>query len=189
MSFKNQLKGMIYKDKWMMEALEALQKLNLPQAMIASGFVRNKIWDELSGKSDTFRIELLGDIDVIYFDPDNIDEKLEKEYEAQMEHALPCGKWEIDNQARMHLVYDEEPYKDAEEALSKWPDTAMSAAVYLDNNNDIQIIAPYGLDDVFNFILRPTPYLIAQDKMDDFNQRISKKPWMKEWPQLKVVTQ
>lgn len=39
--------ALIKDDKWMMEILETVKSLNLPDWWICAGFVRSKIWDVL----------------------------------------------------------------------------------------------------------------------------------------------
>ena len=69
---------LIYEDKWMMEILRSAQSLELPDWWVCAGFVRSKIWDMLHGFDERTP---LPDIDVIYFDPSNVDEEIEKGYE------------------------------------------------------------------------------------------------------------
>lgn len=65
----------IQEDEWMMDILRSAQSLNLPDWWVCAGFVRSKIWDVLHEFDERTP---LSDIDVIYFDPSNIDEETEK---------------------------------------------------------------------------------------------------------------
>ena len=59
------LKNLIQSSPYHMKALEALATLDLPDAWIAAGFLRNLVWDYLHGYKT---MTPLNDLDVIYFD-------------------------------------------------------------------------------------------------------------------------
>lgn len=70
-------------------------------------------------------------------------------------------KYEVDvsNEARMHLwkkEHDEEvePYKSAEDAISKWIATVHAVGI-TKREGKIYVYAPYGLSDIFNKTIRP----------------------------------
>ena len=90
----------IREDKWMMEILRAAKSLNLPDWWICVGFVRSKIWDTLHNFNE--RTPIL-DIDVIYFEPTNIDELEEKKFEEKLKSLIPNIPWSVKNEARMHI--------------------------------------------------------------------------------------
>lgn len=62
----------------MMDILKTVQKLELPDAWVCAGFILSKIWDTLHDFSVRTK---LNDIEVIYYDPSNIEEEQEKKYE------------------------------------------------------------------------------------------------------------
>jgi uncharacterized protein len=72
----------------MMEILKATSSLNLPDWWICAGFVRAKIWDVLHDFDERTPTP---DIDVIYYDSINIDEKTEKQYEKGLKKILPTS--------------------------------------------------------------------------------------------------
>ena len=120
---------LIQQDIWMMNLLNAVSSLNLPDWWICAGFVRAKIWDELHGFDERTPTP---DIDVIYYDPSTIDEKVEKKYEKALIELLPTIPWSIKNQARMHIANNSPPYSSAADAISKFPETATALGVKLD---------------------------------------------------------
>ncbi len=61
----------IKNDQYMMDILQIVSLLNLPDWWVSAGFARNKIWDIIHDNKD--RTEY-NDIDVIYFDPSNLEE-------------------------------------------------------------------------------------------------------------------
>lgn len=66
---------LIEEDQWMMNIICTVKKLGLTDCWICAGFIRSKVWDTLHGFSK--RTDL-ADIDVIYYDSSNIQEKQEK---------------------------------------------------------------------------------------------------------------
>ena len=173
--------NLIRKDGWMMDILRVVQSLNLPDWMIGAGFVRNKIWDYLHKYE---KRTPLNDIDVIYFDKENVDEKYEKIYEEKLREKLPNVNWSATNQARMRETDGDEPYLSSEDALSKWPETVTCVAVKLDENNDLILIAPHGIEDIVGLVVNPSP--VFMKKLGYYKERMKKKNWKSIWPKLKI---
>ena len=73
---KKDVVNLIQKDAWMMKVLQTAKSLGLSDWMIGAGFVRNKVWDYLHGYQN--KQVPTNDIDLIYFDTENTDEKQEK---------------------------------------------------------------------------------------------------------------
>lgn len=99
--------SIVKQDKWMMEILKSAKFIDLPDWWICAGFVRSKIWDTLHNFRERTTIP---DIDVIYFDPTNINELEEKKYEEILKELMPNTPWSVKNEARMHLKNNIAPY-------------------------------------------------------------------------------
>lgn len=175
---------LIDNDKWMMDVLKAVEKLNLPDWWIGAGFVRSKVWDHLHNYT---KRTPLPDIDVIYFDSGNNSEETEKNIERKLAQILPGIRWSVKNQARMHILHNRAPYKNSTEALSQWAETATCVGVKIDNN-ELSLTAAYGISDLVNLIIRPIPDYdrIYSHRLSTFDQRYKSKNWLKKWPKLKV---
>ena len=183
---------LIEKDKWMMDILRTVEKLGLSDWWIGAGFVRSKVWDYLQSYKQRTP---LPDIDVIYFDPYDFSQKempedttaVEEKYERKLQKIFPQVKWGVTNQARMHLFHKRGPYKNSEEALSEWAETATCIGVRL-RNGKLELTAPYGVGDLVNLILRPIPGYKKKYKHDPkaFERRVSEKEWLKKWPKLRI---
>ncbi len=139
----------------MMDILRTAKSLNLPDWWICAGFVRSKIWDTLHHFSERTPIP---DIDVIYFDPTNIDEIEEKKFEEMLITLMPNIPWSVKNEARMHINSNMPPYSSSVDAISKFPETATALGVKLDENENIILTAPCGISDVVNLEVKPTPF-------------------------------
>lgn len=168
----------IESDLWMVSTLETVRDLNLNDSWIGAGFIRNKIWDKLHGYNRT----KLNDIDIIYFDKTKSSKKHDLLIENKLNLINPQLKWSVKNQSRMNIRNDHEPYSNCKEAISFWPETATSIAIRITQKNKIEYIAPYGLEDLFNLIVVPTPKF----NLTIYSNRVEKKMWNKKWPKLSI---
>lgn len=172
----------IKSDPWMMDVLKAVRELNLPDSWVAAGFVRNKIWDHLHGYKA--RTEL-SDVDVIYFDPANTDWSKEKVIEARLRKLVPDIPWSAKNQARMHTKNEDTPYKDSADAVSRWVETPTCIGVRLEKDGSLSLLAPHGIDDLMNLIVRPNPGF--KKDLSIYEERIANKGWQQKWPRLRII--
>lgn len=169
---------LIRRDQWMMQVLQAVEKLGLPDCWIGAGFVRNKVWDELFNTHDRTPLD---DIDVVFFDPKDQSEERETKLEHELAAIMPNIKWSVTNQARMAKINGDAPYRSSEDALSAWPETATAVGVRL-NNFKLELLAPHGIEDLVNGVVRPTPTFLK--KKEQFVARQTKKRWEDKWPNL-----
>ena len=167
-------------NKNLIRDLEVVESLGLPQWCIAAGYVRNYVWDYLHGYTPRAS---LNDVDVLYFDPTDLREETEKTYESALKGKVAEYKWSVKNQARMHTMNQNHPYIDVADAMKRWPETATATGVSFDHNGNLNIIAPHGLEDLFNLVVRKSPYFIDRDY---FYKRIERKGWLTMWPKLIV---
>ncbi|MFD1739234.1 nucleotidyltransferase family protein [Bacillus salitolerans] len=175
---------LIQNDARMMEIINTASRLDLPDWWICAGFVRSKIWDTLHGFEEGTNTP---DVDVIYFDDENINEKTEKNFEAELRAMLPDIPWSVKNEARMHVINDLPPYTSSEDAISKFPETATALGVKIDKDKNLIITAPCGIEDVINLELKPTPYFKEKQKLAAiYEERILKKNWKSVWHKIKV---
>lgn len=181
---EEEIVSLIREDKWMMEILESAKSLNLPDWWICAGFIRSKVWDVIHDFSVRTSIP---DIDVIYFDPTNIDKYEEKKIEKKLESLIPNIPWSVKNEARMHVKSNMPPYSSSVDAISKFPETATALGVKLDENDNVILTAPCGIHDVINLEVKPTPYFKeTKERVEVYEDRITKKNWKSTWKKLKV---
>lgn len=173
---------LIEADDWMMRVLRAVATLQLPDWWIGAGFIRAKVWDTLHGYT---KRTPLGDIDVIYFDPADINEAAEKQHEAALKKLMPAEPWSVKNQARMHLVNGDKPYTSSEDALSRWPDTPTCIGARLSPDGHVILTAPHGISDLITMTVRPSPAFMRD--LEVYRKRLSRKNWPKKWPRVKIL--
>ncbi|HEY2492764.1 MAG TPA: nucleotidyltransferase family protein [Paenibacillus sp.] len=175
---------LVKEDTWMMDILVTAKCLNLPDWWVCAGFVRSKIWDVLHGFTERTPMP---DVDVIYFDKSNLDEEVEKQLEKKLHSMNPNVPWSVKNEARMHLLNNLPPYSSSVDAISKFPETATALGLTLDELNKIILIAPYGVDDVVNMVIKPTPRFEETKALAHiYEERIVKKNWQDTWNKIKV---
>ncbi len=177
---KAELLCRIKNEAWMMNVLKIVQELNLPDCWIGAGFVRNKAWNILHDYSEIISVN---DIDIVFFDNKNTTQEYEEFMTNELHKKYPTLNWEVINQARTHLWHNRLPYKSTEEAISEWVETATSLGIRLNKSNQLELIAPHGLFDLENLILRPVPSI---KDLNIFYNRIEKKKWLEKWPKLKI---
>lgn len=159
-----------------------MRSAGLPDCWIGAGFVRNAVWDRLHGRPVS---PLSGDIDVLWFDPMRTNPSNDRRIEAALRATDPSVEWSVKNQARMHLRNGDVPYASAVDAIRFWPETATAVAVRRSERDHCEIAAPYGLDDLFDLVLRPTPRF-ANNKRQLYEDRIQAKGWLDTWPLLRT---
>ena len=184
MQTKEDVIRLIQNDAEMMEIIKTADTLNLPDWWICAGFVRSKIWDTIHGFNERTRTP---DIDVIYYDPVDIDELIEKELESMLRGMMPSVPWSVKNQARMHIINNCSPYASSEDAISKFPETATAIGVTLNKNKQLVLTAPWGLDDVINLDVKPTPfYKETKERAAIYEKRVLNKNWKSIWFNINV---
>jgi uncharacterized protein len=208
----DELVGLVLGTEWLRNLLGLVALLELPDCWIGAGAVRDLVWDTRFGNGfDPARIE---DVDVVFFDPDDLSAIYEEEIERKLSREEPSVKWDVKNQARVHVWFESkfgrplEPLTSTAAGVATWPETATAVAVRLspDPGLDItgldvaghdvefevaglQILAPFGLDDLLNGIWRrnlgTSPETRVSD--DEFRARTERKQPQVRWPHVVVL--
>jgi hypothetical protein len=167
----------------MMRLLRAVSDLALPDCWIGAGFIRNAVWDALHGREPN--CALLNDVDVVFFDRADATAPRDEAIEAKLTAHCPKIPWSVRNQARMHVRNNEPAYPDTAGAIARWPETATAVAARLPRGR-VELLAPYGVDDLLQLIVRPTPAFIL--RQEEFVDRLNSKNWQVRWSRLKIIT-
>lgn len=87
----------------------------------------------------------------------------------------------------MHIINNLPPYTSSEDAISKFPETATALGIKLDKENNLVLTCPYGIDDVINLKVKPTPYFKETKELASiYENRIKTKNWQTIWHKIKV---
>lgn len=173
--------GLIEADRGAMRVLRAAAGLGLPDWWIGAGFVRNRVWDAISGLPALPE----RDVDLAYFDPERTDPGADERAEARAAVALPGVPWEIRNQARMHLEHGAAPYTSALDAISRWPETATCVAVTL-RDGSVYLACCHGAADLVGMVVRPSPSFDDAAGRARVRRRVEAKGWRERWPGLRL---
>lgn len=164
-------------DALRMSVLAEVKALNLPDAFVAAGFIRNLVWDKLHSLPMT----PLNDVDVIYFDPEEMFNA--SEIEAKLRAFNPALNWEAKNQAIMHLRNGDAPYQSSEDAMRYWPEKETAIGVRFTQDNKLDWVTPFGIESLFQLRITHNP---ARSK-EIFLDRVHHKSWLEQWPNLTVI--
>ncbi len=179
------LKSILLKSEKIKLILQRLEKAGLEDYYLAAGSINQTVFNYLHNYPLDNGIN---DYDIVYYDDDVSYEKEDLVIKKINNLLADLNiKLDIKNQARVHLWYEKKyghdigANKSTEEAISKWGTTVTCIGVRLINNKLI-IYAPYGLDDLFNMIIRPNKkYFIKKD------YDIKTKRWKSIWPKLNII--
>ena len=177
--------ALVAADAWMMAALGAVAGLGLPDCWIGAGFLRGAVWDRLHGYGSRTPLD---DIDVVYFDPADLDSAAEAVLERRLDEVLPGLPWEVRNQARMHLRNDDPPYRSCADALAHWLETPTAVALRLNQAGGPELLAPLGTEDLLGLVVQPTPHARAhKHRMAAYRDRLTRKDWPAKWPKMQLI--
>jgi hypothetical protein len=179
---RDQLLSLIAADEAAMAVLRLVRSLDLPDWAIGAGFLRNRLWDALTGARTCSSAD---DIDLLYFDPADPDGQGEAAIEARLREARPDILWQARNQARMHRVNGDAAYEDTLDALRYWLEVCSAVAVRLEGDGRLNLLAPYGLEDLFTLTCRPTPAGLR--RFATYQARMAAKGWDRRWTGCRIL--
>jgi hypothetical protein len=159
--------------------------MDMPDYYISAGCVAQSVWNWQDGNDPMFGIS---DIDFVYYDPDLSyeaeDLTLRRVRSVLSESTVPV---DVKNEARVHLWYaehfgkDTEPYDSCESAINTFPATATAIGVRL-KGDELDVYAPFGLNDLFGRIVRPNKALITKEV---YEAKAAK--WTAKWQGLTII--
>lgn len=156
-------KQIIWADDLVRDALLHARDLGAPDWRIVSGALYNAVWNHLTGRPPGYGVR---DVDLLYFDDRDLSYAAE---DAVIRRARPlfdglAAPVEIRNQARAHLWVgarygiDYPPLPDTDAALTRFTTIAHAVGARLTDEGALDVIAPFGLSDIFALRLRPNPH-------------------------------
>lgn len=156
--------------------------IELPDAYLCAGCIAQTVWNHATGRPAEHGIN---DIDVIYLDPSDLSEEGEAQAAVHVTGMLGNLAFRLDvkNEARVHLWYEARfgkpiaPIGSIAEAVATFPATATAVAVALDRER--QVIAPFGLEDLFALMIRPNR---RQVERPVYEAKVAR--WRRLWPEL-----
>lgn len=165
-----------------MSLLRPVAALGIADCWVGAGLVRNAIWDHLHGIPTEPMAE--SDVDVVYCDHSDASLERDLAIERRLFDESSDIPWSVHNQARMHERNGDPPYRNTEDAIRCWPETATAIAARIFGDN-VEVIAPHGIDDLVGMIVRPSPAFAR--KLPVYRSRLASKDWARRWPRLQFI--
>jgi hypothetical protein len=176
----------IRSDGDLMGLLKCLRAIALPEWRLVSGCLYQTVWNVLTRRPPGTGIQ---DYDLIYFDGGDVSWEAEDAVITRVTAAATqcIGPLQIRNQARVHLWYEQHfgmPYaslSSADEALSRYPLTVQAIGARLEDDWRLDVVAPFGLNDIFAMAMRPN--LVAGDR-STYDAKVARARLI--WPEVTV---
>jgi hypothetical protein len=148
----------IKKNRDLMQVLNFVHKLKLPNYYLTAGSLLQTIWNYYDNKPLNNKIN---DIDIAFFDLENTSKDRDKIIEEQINNFLikKDFKYKADVHNQVNMFNYNNPnfkmtYTCVEDAISKWIVTTHAVGIKKEKGK-IKVYAPYGLNDIFNRTVRP----------------------------------
>lgn len=167
------------------EIFTILKQQQINEAVLTAGAVRNLVWDKLTQQKYNILQE---NIDILFADQSLSYEKLLTK-KAIINQKYSKYLWNIQN-VRQNNAASHQPFGNSvENALMTIPETCSAVGISISKQGEFEILAPFGLDDLFNLEVHPNPtWLDNKTKMAAYQRRLNWKNWTDKWPNLKVYT-
>ncbi|MFN4296125.1 MAG: nucleotidyltransferase family protein [Brevundimonas sp.] len=184
---EDRLKAIVRADPGLMQVMTTVRNLGLNDWRVFSGAVYQCVWNAVTGRDAGYGIR---DYDVGYFDLDTswgaedaVIRKVAEAFEPPLRDMV-----EVRNQARVHLWFEGkfgEPYEaltGTDEAPGRFVAPAFAVGVRLEDDGEISVAAPFGLEDVFDMVLRPNP---DRPKARGWDRAVENA--RARWPEIRVI--
>jgi hypothetical protein len=143
--------------------LPAIAQLDLPNWWLAGGAVRNTVWRSLFGQECDLFVK---DFDIAFFDHVGNREQ-ELFAKSTLKTQFPEQEFDVKNQASFgNWRAGKMIFNSTEDGITNWLHTATAVGVRMNKQGEWQFFTPYGLDDLFKGIIRPTPIHINNPDAD-----------------------
>jgi hypothetical protein len=183
-----ELRPILRANAWLGNVLAHVAALDLPDCWVGAGAVRDLVWDTRFGGG--FDPANIVDVDVVFFDASDLGVETEARAEDALRVADPSVKWDVKNQARVHLWFEArfgcpaEPLHSTLDGVATWPEHASAVAVRLGIDGEIEVLAPFGLDDLLDGVWRRNPVRVTEA---EWQARLDRKQPGRRWPAVTVV--
>ena len=179
--------AIVRSDPDLMQLLVRVRGVGLPQWRLVAGCLYQTVWNVLSGHDRGTGIK---DYDIIYFDDSDLSWAAEDRVIRRIAAATRgcVGPVEVRNQARVHLWFEGRfgtaypRLRSADESIRRYASIVHAIGVRLEDDDRLDVVAPFGLHDLFSMVIRPNYVLenaISHTRKAQRAQAI--------WPEVIVV--
>ena len=182
-----ELAAILQSSIWFERVLRTVRAVGKSECWVGAGADRDLVWDSRYGSG--FEPSRVKDVDVVYFDAEDLRTDTERTVEHQLRAVLPEVPWEVANQAAVHLWYPQRfgvtvpPLTSLVDAVGTWPEYATAVAVRISRSGFLDVVAPFGLDDLLDGIWRWNP---RRATLDEALSRLRRKSVPVRWPGVSV---
>ena len=185
MSLDAELEAILRRSAPLMQVLETARELDLPDWLIFSGAIYQRVLNDRTGRDLDYGIK---DYDLGYFDPDiswDAEDAAIRRVADAFEPPLK-DMVEVRNQARVHVWFEGKfgesytPLARTAEAVGRFVSPLFAVGVRLEPEGRMTIVAPFGLEDLFALRLRPNPVR----PIGEFARKVA--PLTARWPELSI---
>ena len=184
---RQRFEAIVRNDPDLMRLLGQLRMLRLPQWRLVAGCLYQTAWNVITGRPRGTGIR---DYDLIYFDATDLSWEAEDAVIRRVAAATAdCpAPVEARNQARVHVWFERRfgaqypPLLCADDALSRYASVVHAVGVRLQDDDTLDIAAPFGLDDLFAMVIRPNR---ALDNAVSHSSKAARSVAL--WPQVTVI--
>jgi hypothetical protein len=175
----------IQKNKYNQQIIKRLPSLKLNDTWLVAGCLFQTIWNLKSNKQPE---DGINDYDIFYYDPDTSYDTEDKNINrvGAIFSDLPI-RIELRNQARVPVWYKEKfgfdypAVKSSKDNISRFFFCCNCVGLTV-NNGQINIYAPFGIDDIYSGILRPNhtvdAYITEESRKKKAENYLSRWPWL-----------
>ena len=187
MSFEGELDAILRRSAPLMQVLQTARALALPDGLLFPGAVYQRVLNHLTGRPLDYGIR---DYDLGYFDASDLSYDAEDAVIRRVAAAFvpPLRQMvEVRNQARVHLWFEAKfgeaytPLSESAEALTRFVSPLFAVGVRLEPDDTLTIVAPFGLQDLFELRLRPNPNRVTQGFARTAASALAR------WPEIQVI--
>ena len=187
-SLTDDLIAIVRADPGLMHVLQTVRGLDLPDWRIFSGAVYQSVWNARTGRPAGYGIK---DYDLGYFDGSDLSYAAEDVVIQRVAAAFDepfRSQVEVRNQARVAIWFEAKfgeaypPIARTDEALERFVAPAFAVGVRLEKDDEISVVAPFGLEDVFSLTIRPNP---NRPLAKDWDRVVEKAK--ARWPELRII--
>jgi hypothetical protein len=186
---RTELEALIRDSEWFTQVLRCVREEQVPDAWVGAGALRDLVWGELFGPG--FRPDDVRDVDVAFFDPDDLSRGNDQRVTARLSVRCPGVPWQARNQAAVHTWYAGKfggdppaPLASIGEAVGTWPETATAVVVRLGRDDVLEICAPLGVADLMGGIWRRNPRRVS---LGESLARLERHRPAERWPGVTVI--
>lgn len=180
MTLDNQLITLIQNKHEFTEVFSILAKTHLKNAYLCAGALRDYVW--CTQEKLDFHL-ITRNLDIYYCDPnESYEEYLTRKTELNQRHSKYL--WELTNISLKNQKFPATTELDT--VLKNFPETCSAVGVTY-TENGFEVIAPYGLEDLFSETIRPTATYLKKNSLATFKQRVTRKKWLTHYSNTTLI--